>query len=62
MKIKIVCGTCGSDNVRRDAWAEWCCDTQDWVLGTVFDQGHCEACEGEASLDEVPLDETEGEG
>lgn len=56
-KIQIVCGTCGSADVRRDAWAEWDTDKQDWVGGAVFDAGHCEVCEGETSLEEVPLDE-----
>ncbi len=55
MRIKIVCGHCGSDDVRRDAWAEWDVRTQAWVLGTVFDAGHCEKCGGEASLKEVEL-------
>lgn len=58
-KIQIVCGTCGSDDVRRDAWASWDDETQDWVLGEVFDAGHCNRCEGESSLEEVPFDERE---
>ncbi len=56
-KMQIVCGTCGSADVRRDAWAEWDSEKQDWVLGSVFDDGHCNVCEGESSLDEVPLTE-----
>lgn len=55
-KIKIVCSDCGSDAVMRDAWATWDVDLQDWVLGNVFDQGHCEICECEVSLEEMPLD------
>jgi len=54
-KIKIVCSQCGSDDVRRDAWACWNVDTQEWELGEVFDQGFCAACDGEASLDEEPV-------
>jgi hypothetical protein len=57
-KIKIVCSHCGSDDVRRDAYAEWNVDAQTWELGTVFDQGYCEACGGEASLDEEEISET----
>jgi hypothetical protein len=54
-KINIVCRTCGSSQVMRDAWAEWVIETQTWELKTVFDQGHCDDCGGEASLDEVEL-------
>ena len=57
--IDIVCGECGSRNVMRDAWAVWNTETQRWELGNVFDDGHCEDCEGEASLEEIPLDESE---
>lgn len=54
-KIKIVCGRCGGHNVRRDAWAEWDVDAQEWVLGEVFDYGHCVVCAGESRLKEVEL-------
>jgi ribosomal protein L37AE/L43A len=56
-KINIVCSHCGSENVMRDAWAVWNVDTQQWDLGTVFDAGHCDDCEGEASLEEVSVEE-----
>ena len=46
-RIAIICGTCGSDNVSRDAWANWDTREQAWVLGTVFDYGHCHRCDGE---------------
>ena len=36
-KIDIICGTCGGNNVSRDAWANWDTRTQQWVLGAVFD-------------------------
>lgn len=54
-KIRIVCSTCGSENVMRDAWAVWNPDTQDWELGNVFDAGHCDDCDGEASLSEEEI-------
>ena len=54
-KIRIVCGTCGSEHVSRDAWGDWDVATQDWVLRTVFDYVHCHACDGETRLEEVPL-------
>lgn len=53
--ITIVCSKCGSDHVSRDAWADWDVESQDWVLGAVFDAGFCHRCEGEASLAEVVL-------
>jgi hypothetical protein len=40
----------------RDAWACWNTESQDWELQSVFDQGYCDDCEGEASLDEQPLE------
>ena len=58
-KIQIVCSTCGSANVRRDAWAEWQPETQEWVLGSVFDNGDCEVCEGESRLEEVAFEDWE---
>jgi hypothetical protein len=54
-KIMIVCSDCGSHDVRRDAFACWDYDAQQWVLGPVFDQGYCEDCGGEASLDEIEV-------
>lgn len=53
--IRIVCGSCGSTNVARDAWAEWDEERQEWVLQAVFDAGFCHRCEEEAKLIEVPL-------
>lgn len=58
-RIKIICATCGSDDVQRDAWAEWDMDKQEWVLGTVFDAGHCEVCGGDTSLAEVDVAQPE---
>ena len=55
MSIKILCGTCGGDNVMRDAYAEWDVGAQDWILKNVFDQGYCDDCGGEASLTEEEI-------
>jgi len=52
MKVEYACGTCGSDHISRDAWADWDAETQQWVLGAVFDYAHCHRCEGETSLTE----------
>lgn len=54
-RMTMVCAHCGSDNVRRDAFAEWDIDNQDWVLSHTFDDAYCEACEGETSIDEKPI-------
>lgn len=47
------CSSCGSFDVRKDAWAEWNPKKGAWVLATTFDACHCESCEGEANLDEI---------
>ena len=60
-KLKMVCAECGSEDVLRDAWAEWCVETQEWVLQNVFDDAYCEKCEGECSIEGVVLTEDEVE-
>jgi hypothetical protein len=54
-RIQIVCSHCGSNDVRRDAWASWNLEKQEWELGEVFDAGHCNVCDGEARLEEVEI-------
>lgn len=54
-KLRMVCGTCGSEDVSRDAWSDWDVATQDWVLRTVFDYAHCHACDDETRIVEVPV-------
>ena len=53
--VKMVCGTCGGENVMRDAWAVWDVATQQWELGNVFDHAHCDDCDGETRVKEVTL-------
>jgi hypothetical protein len=55
-RIAIICGTCGSDEVSRDAWGEWNVEAQEWELRTVFDYAHCHRCDGETRLVEVELE------
>lgn len=55
MAIRIICSQCGSDDVKRDAWATWDEDAQQWVLDNVFDEAWCDACEGSTSLEEEQL-------
>jgi hypothetical protein len=56
MKINMVCSHCRSDQVVRDAWAEWNPETQQWELRNVFDVVYCEVCDGETTLKEVPYE------
>ncbi|MDR3470361.1 MAG: DUF3768 domain-containing protein [Devosia sp.] len=49
-----VCSHCGSDDVARDAWANWDPQARDWKVQQVFDQAFCFACDGETKLDWVP--------
>jgi hypothetical protein len=55
MKIKVICSHCKSDNVLRDAWAEWDIDKQEWVLHATYDETFCEDCEGSTSVEEVEI-------
>ena len=55
MPVTYVCSTCGSDDVSRDAWAEWSLKEQQWVLRTEFDYAHCHRCDTETNLVEVQL-------
>ncbi len=52
MKVEYVCAYCGSNEISRDAWADWDTGTQQWVLGAIFDYAHCHRCESETSLEE----------
>lgn len=53
-KVRKVCKHCGSDDVRKDAWAEWDEDKQEWVLADVYDSNdYCVVCEGETTIEDV---------
>jgi hypothetical protein len=52
--VIMVCKTCGSEDVRLDAWAKWDAASQRWVLGQTFDYAHCNRCDGECSILEKP--------
>lgn len=52
-KINYVCKTCRSEDVGRDAWAQWDVESQQWQIQNVMSQGFCFSCEGETILDEV---------
>jgi hypothetical protein len=56
MKVEYVCDICGSDQVSRDAWADWDTATQQWTLGAVFDYAHCHRCEKKTHLTKRPAE------
>jgi hypothetical protein len=55
-KVKMVCAACGSDDVRRDAYAVWSVPNQAWELLTTFDNTDCEKCGGECSVTAEPVE------
>lgn len=53
-KHKVVCTSCGSDDVVVDAWAEWNVPKQQWQLAETFEStAYCRNCDGECSIREV---------
>jgi hypothetical protein len=54
-RLNMVCETCGSELVTRDAWAEWDKEAQEWVLAAVYDYAFCHMCQGETRIQQVPL-------
>jgi hypothetical protein len=55
MVVTYICSTCGSDDVSRDALAEWSVEEQKWELKTEFDNANCERCGCDTRLIEVEL-------
>jgi hypothetical protein len=43
-RVTFKCNACGSDNIKKDAYAEWDVEQQEWVLCTVFDDTVCDDC------------------
>ena len=54
-KVRMVCEVCGAIEVTRDATARWSETDQRWELAGVQDQGYCDECGCETSIQEVPL-------
>ena len=52
-RIKFVCSQCGSDQIVKDAWAEWDTENQCWELGSIFDHTECQGC----SYDGAPIEQ-----
>lgn len=54
-KEKPICHTCGSDNVRKDAYAVWNEEKQEWELDTTYDDTACMDCENSCKLDWIEI-------
>lgn len=52
---QFVCSNCGSDDVRRDAWAIWNPHSGNWEAAELCDNAYCNACDGETRLKEVDI-------
>jgi predicted RNA-binding Zn-ribbon protein involved in translation (DUF1610 family) len=46
-KVKMLCPSCGADDVLRDAFAFWDEETQKWELSDVYDNYACNTCGAE---------------
>lgn len=55
-KVRMVCATCGSENVVRGLFAEWDIEKQDWVLQNVFDDAMCDDCGQECRINEERIE------
>jgi hypothetical protein len=56
-KLQMICETCGSINVFRDAWAAWNVEAQNWECSAVFDHAVCDECDGDTRIEEVEYNE-----
>lgn len=62
MKVKLICRSCGSDDIVSDAYARWNVQTQNWDLSAILDNKICENCEYEKNYcDEIPVEEEDKE-
>lgn len=52
---RMTCNKCGSNDVRKDAWAAWNEETQEWELANVFDAEFCNSCEEECTIVEQEI-------
>jgi hypothetical protein len=54
--VTIHCGACGGENVRKDAYAEWNVELQQWELSAIFDHTVCDDCGCEDSAIEKVIE------
>lgn len=57
-RTKPVCRYCGSDNVSKEALADFDHETQSWVVRSIYDNGYCHDCDTEQDyFNEVTIEE-----
>lgn len=56
-RIIPVCVKCGSPRVKGDAYTEWDCEKQDWVLDQLFSNYVCDNCGKECNIEWEDVDE-----
>lgn len=57
-KYTYVCATCGSDEIKSDAWAEWDPESMQWVLSNVFDDNYCPKCDSSCQIETKNIEES----
>ena len=50
-----VCDICGSADVKKDAYASFDVETQQWELHSIYNAAYCDKCGSEASISEHVL-------
>lgn len=55
MKRKVVCSTCGSDDIQLDAYARWDFDKQEWYLSDTYEDAYCGNCCETANIEYVEV-------
>lgn len=54
MRVKYICRFCHSENILKDAYAQWDTKAQQWVLHCVYDYTICDEC-GAESCEEIAV-------
>lgn len=54
-----ICTSCGSDNIRVDAYGSWDSEKGKWILHSVYDETYCENCDSSCDLLTVEEEELE---
>jgi len=52
------CANCGSSEVRKDAWAAWDLNTQQWDLAAIYDHAYCLDCDARTTIVEEQVGDT----
>lgn len=55
-KVRMVCASCGGEEVVADAYAVWIEDDQKWSVTQTFEKGgYCADCDGETRIEEEQI-------